>query len=247
MDPRNRESFDSSSDVSSSVFPEISIEKLGAVGSSQSRTCFYLWLECVALYVGLPVFLYTQRDVLDAWLVPILLLLAAGCTFVLWKDSTFRRKKLWNREAFRERITRTLRWFVPGALVVGGAFAIFRPDLLLTFPRVHPEVWLLLLITYPVLSVYPQEIIFRAFFFHRYHPLFPSVWGKVTASGIAFGLAHVIFANWLAPVMTAVIGIQFAFTYARTESTLQAAVEHGLWGVYAFTVGLGWYVYSGAI
>jgi hypothetical protein len=26
-----------------------------------------------------------------------------------------------------------------------------------------------------------------------------------------------------------------------------AVVEHGLWGCFAFTVGLGWYVYSGAI
>lgn len=213
----------------------------------RSPSRYYLWLECAALYLGLPLFLYTQRDVLDGWVVPILLLLAGGCTVVLWRDSSFRRKQLWNREAFRDGVRRTLRWFIPGSLVVGTVFAILRPDLVLTFPRAYTDVWLLLLITYPVLSVYPQEIIFRAFFFHRYHRLFPSRWKKVTASGVAFGLAHVVFANWIAPVMTAVIGVQFAVTYARTESTLQVALEHGLWGVYAFTVGLGWYVYSGAI
>jgi uncharacterized membrane protein YbjE (DUF340 family) len=41
--------------------------------------------------------------------------------------------------------------------------------------------------------------------------------------------------------------VQFARTYAKTQSTLQVALEHMLWGCFAFTVGLGWYVYSGAI
>ena len=179
--------------------------------------------------------------------MPIMVGLAVGCTVCLLRDGSFRRRQLWNRQSFRRHLRRTLLWFVPGALVVGGAFALLRPDLLLTFPRFYPEGWLALLITYPLLSVYPPEIIFRAFFFHRYHALFPSRWGKVTASGLTFGFAHIIFANWVAPVMTAIMGIQFALTYARTESTLQVTVEHGLWGLYAFTVGLGWFVYSGAI
>ena len=29
------------------------------------------------------------------------------------------------------------------------------------------------MIFYPLVSVYPQEIIFRSFFFHRYRDLFP--------------------------------------------------------------------------
>jgi len=207
----------------------------------------YLWLEFALLFLGLPVLLYTQRHALEEWLMPIMIGLAAGCTISLLRDGSFKRRQLWSRDAFRQHLRRTLWWFVPGALVVGGAFALLRPDLLLTFPRFYPEVWLALLITYPLLSVYPQEIIFRAFFFHRYHVLFPSRWGKVTASGLTFGFAHIIFANWVAPVMTAIMGVQFALTYARTESVLQVTVEHVLWGLYAFTVGLGWFVYSGAI
>lgn len=207
----------------------------------------YLWVEFALLYLGLPLLLYSHRQMLSEWLLPILLLLAAGCTVLLWHDGSFRRRQLWNRSAFQQHLRRTLRWFVPGALVVGGAFALLRPDLLLTFPRFYPEVWLAILITYPLLSVYPQEIIFRAFFFHRYHALFPSNWGKITASSLTFGFAHIVFANWAAPVMTAIIGFQFAVTYARTESTLQVTMEHGIWGLYAFTVGLGWFVYSGAI
>jgi membrane protease YdiL (CAAX protease family) len=207
----------------------------------------YLWIEFALLFLGLPLVLYTQREALESLLMPLLVLLAAGCAFTLWRDGSFERRQLWNRAAFQQHLRRTLRWFVPGALVVGGAFALLRPDLLLTFPRFYPEVWLVILVTYPLLSVYPQEVIFRAFLFHRYDALFPSRWGKVTASGLTFGFAHIVFANWVAPAMTAVMGIQFALTYARTESTLQVTLEHGLWGLYAFTVGLGWFVYSGAI
>lgn len=207
----------------------------------------YLGVELCLLYLGLPLLLYTQRAALDGWIAPILLLLAGGCTGLLWWDGSFDRRQLWNRTAFRRHLARTLRWFVPGALIVGVVFAGLRPDLLWWLPQSQTEVWVVLMVTYPVLSVYPQEIVFRAFFFHRYHPLFRTTSAKIVASGIAFGLAHIVFANWTAPLMTSVMGGVFGLTYARTGSTLQAAVEHGLWGAFAFTVGLGWYVFSGAI
>jgi len=207
----------------------------------------YLGIELAVLYLGLPLLLYTQREALDGWIGPILLLLAAGCTAVLWCDGSFNRKQLWNGDAFRQNLVRTLRWFVPGALVVGSGFAALRPDLLWLLPQSRTEMWVILMVTYPIISVYPQEIVFRAFFFHRYHPLFRTIRSKVVASSLAFGLAHIIFANWVAPLMTTVMGGLLGRTYARTGSTLQVTLEHGIWGAYAFTVGLGWYVFSGAI
>lgn len=210
-------------------------------------TRLYLGIELCVLYLGLPLLLYTQRHALDGWVAPILMLLAAGCTTLLLKDGTFKRKQLWNRESFHHHIRRTLLWFVPGALIVGSLFAALRPDLLWHLPLSKTEVWLVLMVTYPILSVYPQEIVFRTFFFHRYHPLFRTIRTKVIASGVAFGLAHIIFGNWTAPFMTTLIGLLCARTYAQSGSTLQAALEHGIWGWFAFTVGLGWYVFSGAI
>lgn len=207
----------------------------------------YLGIELVVLYLGLPLLLYTQRAALDGWVAPILLLLAAGCTAVLWWDDSFNQRQLWNRGAFRQHLARTLRWFVPGAIFVGGVFAVLRPDLLWMLPQTRTQVWLILMLTYPVLSVYPQEIVFRAFFFHRYHPLFRTIRSKVVASSIAFGLAHIIFANWVAPLMTTVMGGLLGRTYVRTGSTLQTTLEHGLWGGFAFTIGLGWFVFSGAL
>ncbi len=215
------------------------------VPSRYSR--LYLAIELCVLYIGLPLLLYTQRDMLDGWVAPILLLLAAGCTVLLLKDDNFKHTQFWNRSAFCHHLRRTLTWFLPGALVVGLLFAALRPELLWRLPLSHTDVWLILMITYPVLSVYPQEIVFRTFFFHRYHPLFRSSRTKVIASGVAFGLAHIIFGNWTAPFMTVPLGLLCARTYARSGSTLQATLEHIIWGWFAFTVGLGWYAFSGAI
>lgn len=62
-----------------------------------------------------------------------------------------------------------------------------------------------------------------------------------------FFLAHMLYGNWLAPVLSAFGGLLFAFRYSRSRSTIIAAIEHGLWGNYLFTVGYGWFFYSGAI
>lgn len=212
-----------------------------------SYSRFYLVVEFVVLFVGLPVLLFTKRHALDGMIAPTLILLATGCTLLLWYDRAFDRTRLWNRARFKRRLGRAVSIFIPGAATVVVALGIFRPDLLLTFPQVYPKVWIVIMVTYPFVSVYPQEVIFRAFLFHRYDAIFPKNWSKIVASGAAFGLAHIVFANWVAPLMTAASGVWFARTYSRTGSTLQVSIEHGLWGCFAFTIGLGWYVYSGAI
>lgn len=241
-------SFRSPSEAQGAVqIPDLTLWKQEAVLVPSRYRRLYLGVELCVLYLGLPLLLYTQRHALNGWIMPLLIGLAAGCTLLLWYDDSFPRRQLWNREAFRQHVSRTLRWFVPGALLVGIVFALLRPDLLWMLPQTQTGVWLIIMVTYPVFSVYPQEIVFRAFFFHRYHPLFQSLSAKIVASGVAFGLAHIVFANWTAPIMTTVMGVLFALTYARTGSTLQASLEHGIWGWFAFTVGLGWYVFSGAI
>ncbi len=103
------------------------------------------------------------------------------------------------------------------------------------------------MVLYPLVSVYPQEIIFRAYFFHRYRLLFPRPAVMILASGLCFGLVHVFFFNAWALTLSTVGGILFAWTYHRSGSILFSSIEHGLWGDFIFTVGLGMYFYSGAI
>jgi membrane protease YdiL (CAAX protease family) len=117
----------------------------------------------------------------------------------------------------------------------------------MVFPRQSLGVWLLILLLYPLLAAYPQEIIFRGFFFQRYGTLFSNQWILILVNGICFGWAHVMYANWIAPVLSTLGGMLFAYRYLKTGSLLIVGIEHGLWGNYLFTLGLGWFFYSGSI
>jgi membrane protease YdiL (CAAX protease family) len=69
----------------------------------------------------------------------------------------------------------------------------------------------------------------------------------ILVSGISFGLAHLLYGNWVAPVMAGLGGVLFGYRYQRSRSLVAAGVEHGLWGNLLYTLGLGWFFYSGSI
>ena len=48
----------------------------------------------------------------------------------------------------------------------------FDPSKFLNLPRSDFFLWLLIIILYPILSAFPQEIVYRSFFFKRYGNLF---------------------------------------------------------------------------
>ena len=120
------------------------------------------------------------------------------------------------------------------------------PDTFLSLPRQKPLFWLMIMCLYPLLSVWPQEVLYRAFLFRRYSAVFGSTGRTVVASAVAFGFAHVIFLNWIAVVMTALGGLIFARDYGRHRSLKLVCLEHSLYGCLIFTVGLGRFFYTGA-
>ena len=103
----------------------------------------------------------------------------------------------------------------------------------------------MVMVAYPVLSVYPQGLLYRAFFFERYATLFPDKWAMIVASAAAFAFLHIIFRNSLAVALTFAGGILFAARYAETGSLATSSFEHALYGCWLFTVGLGQYFYHG--
>ena len=125
--------------------------------------------------------------------------------------------------------------------------ATTSPELLFNFVRTNPTFWLLVMILYPLLSVVPQEIIFRSFLFTRYRTLFTKPGGMIAASAFAFGYAHILFHNWVAPIMCLIGGAMFALTYTRKRSLALVAFEHALYGDFLFTLGLGRYFFHGAV
>ena len=107
--------------------------------------------------------------------------------------------------------------------------------------------WLMLIVLYPLVSVLPQELIFRTYFFHRYKKIIPDKRWRILLSAFTFSLAHLIYDNWIAVALAFVGGLMFAYTYAYTRSTLVCVLEHSVWGLWLFTLGLGQYLDAGAI
>ncbi len=177
--------------------------------------------------------------------IPFLLVLAAAVVWYLRRSAGFDRRNLWRAGALRGQARPMAALFAVSFLALVAAVALLYPDQLFDLPRERPDIWLLIAIFYPLLSVYPQELIFRAFLFQRYEPLFGRRW-IVAASAAAFGYVHIAFGSWISVALTVVGGWIFARRYQRTQSLLAASVEHALYGIAVFTVGLGEYFYHGS-
>ena len=204
-----------------------------------------LIVEFLVLFVGLPLAYRFAPVRIPA--LPVLWVITAYALWQLMRDARFDRGRMWNSGALPGRIGVILVIFAVVAVVIGLGVRWFAPELEWSFVRSHPGFWAIMMVAYPVLSVYPQGIIYRAFFFERYGALFPSRWAMILASAGAFAFMHLIFRNWLAVGLTFAGGMLFAWRYAETGSLATSSFEHALYGCWLFTVGLGQYFYHGTI
>jgi membrane protease YdiL (CAAX protease family) len=198
-----------------------------------------VWTEFLLLFFSLPfaVFLFVQD--LHTWLMPILGVCALVCLILLLNDENFKRHRLFSLESFFHKVRPSLLLFVGGAITIGISVWALLPEWFLAFPKQHPQVWLLTLFIYPIVSVIPQELIFRTFFFHRYKRIMPSKHVRLGMSSLSFGLAHMVYGNWVAVIMSGLGGLLFGYRYMQTKSTAVVVVEHTLWGTLVFTIGFG--------
>jgi membrane protease YdiL (CAAX protease family) len=208
---------------------------------SNNSTNWSLIAEFVLLFVLLP--LGFRFKPFPFPVIPAMWLLTAYCLICLLRDPSFDRPLLWNAGALRGPWLQIIVLFIALALLIAAAIYVLRPDLLFAFAKRAPLFWLLIMVLYPVLSVYPQGIVFRSFFFHRYRNLFTGPWGMIAASALAFSFAHIIFRNVIAVVFTLVGGVIFAWRYRQSKSLFVSAFEHALYGCWMFTVGLGDFFY----
>lgn len=201
-------------------------------------------VEFLIVFIFIPVMLIFINHIAGRLIIPVLLITSFILFKRLQKDSDFDRNSLWKGQLNKKEFKGIFYRFIPGALLLGIVTYILLPDFFLAFPREVPVFWLLVMILYPLVSVYPQELIFRTFIFHRYQCVFSGKYGMITASAVAFGMYHLFFCNWIAPVLSFAGGFLFARTYARTRSAAAVFLEHALWGDLIFTVGLGIYFYG---
>ncbi len=175
--------------------------------------------------------------------IPLLLVFGAAAFGYLRRNAP---GNLWRASALRPALPSMLTLWVIAAVAMIAVVAWLLPDDLFNLPREQAVIWAAVAVFYPLLSVYPQELIFRGFLMHRYAPVFGTGPGIIAASAAAFGFVHIIYGSIVSVVLTLAAGWLFARRYQRTQSLLAVSVEHALYGVLAFTVGLGDFFYHGA-
>ena len=152
-------------------------------------------------------------------------------------------------EKFSFKMNKSLDWnhfwkrtsiaFIGIAMITTLYVYIMDADKLFCVPINNPKLWLGILFVYTFLSVWPQEFIYRTFFYSRYENLFKNKKLLIFINAILFCLAHLFFKNTLVIVLTFIGGLLFGFTYLKTKSTLLVSIEHALYGNWLFTVGMG--------
>jgi len=206
----------------------------------------FLAIECLLLFGVLPGLLIIGQLHGGIPFFPILLgmMLLTLLLGARDKDLRFRFPGSWQ----------TARAFLPKLGVRVLLVALFllaltffaRPDLLFRLPRENLFLWWMIMLLYPLLSVVPQEYLFRIYFMQRYRPLFGDGRLMRWVNALAFGWAHAFMLNWIAPLLSAAAGYLFADTWQRTRNLRAVWLEHALYGQIVFTVGLGWFFYNGS-
>ena len=201
-------------------------------------------VEGTLLFIGIPVLLIFTEDIFP--LIPTILIIVGGVIIAL-RRTGWSYSDLWVVPPLRSWLNMLALWAVSAIcwiLIVQH----WQPSNAFSFILERPDIWIMVIIFYPLLSAFPQEIFYRTFFWHRYGELLGNnQWVLIGTSGLLFMWAHILFMNWFALLATLAGGLVFAWRYHHTRSVLLVAVEHGLYGNLFFTIGLGQYLFSGAV
>lgn len=198
-----------------------------------------LTLEYLIVFIALPVIYY--QGVIPLWILPSLWLWTIPFAYYLYKDPTFSKSQLWGFE--RTRGHYKFMWAMIGLSVIAliGLLWFLEPELLFLVIQKKPLLWLIGIFAYPLISVYPQEIIYRAYFFQRYERHIKNEYLLIFLSAFAFSFMHIVFKNWYAVIFTFPGGIMFARSWLKTRSMALPWIEHSLYGQILFTIGYGTY------
>ncbi|MGD0958970.1 MAG: CPBP family intramembrane glutamic endopeptidase [Methylomonas sp.] len=200
--------------------------------------------ELLALFILTPLLLFGMGARL--WIFAALWAFAGFAVFILNRKPDFSFQKLWQGRGWPSAAKRrALLRFVFLACVLTFLTYLFLPDKFFRFPLEHPLLWLAVMMFYPLLSVIPQELLFRCFFFMRYGVITGEKFGAVLINGLLFGFSHITLNNWIAPAFSLLVGIILAHSYLQHRSLKWAVVEHSLYGCWVFTIGIGWYFFTG--
>jgi hypothetical protein len=207
--------------------------------------------ELVALYVALPALLTLARLHFRTFpVIPVLWLAMAPIAIWLVRRRGYTPLSVLGvggAAITERRLAATLLRALPAAIAMVALLHRIHPEWLFSFVSSHPKFWIIVMFAYPVLSVIPQGVIYRAFFKERYATLFPNPAVRTLVAAACFSFCHVFFLNVWALLLTFIDGLLFWRTYEKTGSLLLANLEHALYGDLVFTIGYGAFLYHGTL
>ena len=157
---------------------------------------------------------------------------------ILYFDKTFLFTSLKKKIDWKFVIIFSVIFFFLGFFYV----LLVDKNLLFIFPKTNFKLWLIVIFIYPILSVIPQELVYRVFFFQRYFPNINRFYFPVFLNLVVFAYGHLVFSNMHAIIITAIVSPIFTYAYLK-KSFLTCVILHTLGGQIIFTLGLGKYFF----
>ena len=157
---------------------------------------------------------------------------------ILYFDKTFLFTSLKKKIDWKFVIIFSVIFFFLGFFYV----LLVDTNLLFIFPKTNFKLWLIVIFIYPFLSVIPQELVYRVFFFQRYFPNINRFYFPVFLNLVVFAYGHLVFSNMHAIIITAIVSPIFTYAYLK-KSFLTCVILHTLGGQIIFTLGLGKYFF----
>jgi len=196
----------------------------------------YRTLEFIIVFILLPVSLTFPYSI--GIKVSSIFIALGYVLFLIKKDRDIRfkikKKVVWN--VFWKAVA--IKFSLVALTTIAYVWYI-APNALFCIPIHKTSLWVQIILVYSLLSVWPQELVYRTFFFARYEVVFTNNKLMIFVNTLVFSLAHLFFMNTLVIVLTLIGGLVFAITYSKTKSTILVSIEHALYGNWLFTVGMG--------
>ena len=203
---------------------------------SVQKTNYFLLGELIVIFILIPsslafdIAIWIKAALLTMSIVYVLITTIKSKTVSLKSLYEFPQESYWKHVLLRF-----------GLLIVFTiAFMYFsEADKLFIVLRKNPVLWFSICCFYSIFSVFPQEFLYRTFFFTRYQSVFNKTYVLIIVNALVFSLAHVGFNNSLVLLITLAGGFVFAITYNKTRSLFFTSIEHAIYGAWLFTVGMG--------
>lgn len=193
-------------------------------------------LEIVFLFIVSPLILWFSIPII--YKVVYLFLGVAYITIISIFIEKFQKLKL--DKKFRNRVLKHIAFrFLIIALLTICILYIQDKEALFNVMLNKLSLWLKFSGIYILLSVIPQELVYRTFFVKRYQSLIKNDLIFLLINSLLFSFAHIWFQSWIVLSFTFIGSLLFTNNYLKIKSTWLVIFEHSLYGVWLYTVGYG--------